>query len=699
MTEETYCLAALVQKCTSVASLKTARQLHALILTSIAAAGSLTPYICNNILWMYARCGAIRQSHLVFDKMPKRNLVSFNALMAAYSRSPEDASLAFKLFPQMELESHRPNGATLTSLLLAASSLKNLTWGSLLHTQIVKRGFVNDVWVQTALVGTYSNCRDLESAGKVFRWTLGKGVVAWNSMIFGNLKHDKPEEALQLFCEMLRIGMVPTEFTYAMVLNLCSRNGDYHFGRLVHGRIITSNASIDRTLKNVLLDLYCNCGDTHTAFWIFNRIENPDLVTWNTIISGCSENEEEEKAMSLFLQLQESSPPKPDEYTYATIISTIGSLTSGMSFHGQVIKRGFERSIFVSSAIVSMLFRNGESQAAEKVFGSVVEKDVVLWTEMITGYSRVSQGENAIKFFQQMLQAGHDIDSFSLSIALSSCADIATLQQGETLHSLAIKTGCEAEISVSGSLIDMYAKSGDLGSAKLVFSQAPSPDLKCWNAMLGGYSHHGNIDQALKLFFELQNHGVEPDQVTFLSLLSACNHSNSVEIGKFLWNYMKESNIMPNCKHYSSMVSLLSRAGFMDETQEMISKSPFADGDPELWRTLLSSCVVMKNLRVGVYAAKQVLRLDPEDSAAHILLSNLYAAEGKWEAVAEMRKRIRESMVVKDPGLSWIEAKKHVQAFSSGFQSEPEVDEALDTLLRLRGNMSAEMDELSVIGS
>lgn len=630
----------------------------------------------------------------MFDKMPQRNLVSFNALMAAYSRSHDHAPLAFNLLSQMELEFLRPNGSTLTSLLLAASCIEDRFWGSLIHTQVVKRGFVNDVRVQTALIGTYSHCLDLESAGKVFRWTIDKDVVAWNSMIFGNLKHDKLHEALRMFNEMLGIGLVPTQFTYAMILNICCRNGDYLFGRLVHGRIITSNPIIDRTLQNVLLDFYCNCGDTHTAFLIFNRIESPDLVAWNTIISGCSQNEEEEKAMKLFLQLLKSSLPKPDDYTYAAVISTIDNLLSGMSFLAQVIKDGFEGSVFVSSVIVSMLFRNGVSQAAERVFVSVAEKDVVLWTEMISGYSRMGEGEKAIKFFGQLHQNAHELDSFSLSLALSSCADLATLKQGEIFHSLAIKTGCESEIYVLGSLIDMYAKNGDLGSAKLIFSQVPCPDLKCWNSMLGGYSHHGKMEQALDLFFELQNHGVKPDQVTFLSLLSACNHSNSVEIGQFLWKYMKESNIIPNSKHYSCMVSLLSGAGFMDEAEEMITKSPFANNDRELWRSLLSSCVAKKNLRVGVNAAKQVLRIDSEDSAAHILLSNLYAATGKWDGVVEMRRRIRETMVGKDPGLSWIEAKTHIQAFSSGVESLKEVDEAVTTLLRLRGNMSAEMDEI-----
>jgi pentatricopeptide repeat protein len=189
-------------------------------------------------------------------------------------------------------------------------------------------------------------------------------------------------------------------------------------------------------------------------------------------------------------------------------------------------------------------------------------------------------------------------------------------------------------------LIDMYVKNGDLHSAQSIFSQVSNPDLKCWNSMLGGYSHHGMAMEALQLFEEIINFGLRPDQVTFLSLLSTCNHSGLVEKGKFLWNYMKENGLSPGPKHYSCMVSLLSRAGLLDEAEEIIVGSPFREEDNlELWRILLSSCVIRGNLRVGVHAAEQVLRFDAEDSATHILLSNLYAAAGRWDGVAEMRRK------------------------------------------------------------
>ncbi|XP_034225253.1 pentatricopeptide repeat-containing protein At3g50420 [Prunus dulcis] len=686
---ETSFLAALIQRCTSITSLKQARQLHALLLTTTAI-GSYSPYPYNNVISMYSRCGSLEDSQKVFDKMPQRNHVSFNALIAAYSRDSRSALLAFELLNKMGSECLRPNASTFTSLLQASYTLEDWLVGSLVHAKVVKFGFSNDLCVQTALLGMYSNCGDLESARKVFGWIVDKDVVAWNSMIFGNLKNDETKEGLHLFDGMLRSGIVPSQFTYSMVLNMCSRLRYFCLGKLIHARVIVSSTLTDLTLQNSLLDMYCNSGDTRVAFSVFSEMHNPDLVSWNTMISGYSQHGDGEQAMNLFAQLKKISLLKPDEYTFAAIISATGTYLAsdyGKSLHGQVTKAGFEKSVFVGTTLVSMYFKNGETDDAQKVFYSILDKDVVLWTEMIMGFSRLADGESAIKFFSEMCQAGHKIDSFSLSGALSACSDLAMLKQGEMIHSQAVKTGYDVEMSVCGSLVDMYSKNGSLQAAYSIFSQVSDPDLKCWNSMLGGYSHHGMAEEALKLFFEIEKHGLRPDEVTFLSVLSACNHSGLVEVGKFLWKCMKENGITPGLKHYSSMVSLLGRARLLDEAEELINSSPFKEDNLELWRTLLSSCVINKNLKVGVHAAEQVLSLDAEDSATLVLLSNLYAAAGKWGSVVEMRRKIKVLTLEKDPGLSWIEDKNNVQVFCSGVQSEQEIGEAQAALHWLQGNM------------
>ncbi|KAK6237573.1 hypothetical protein QUC31_003042 [Theobroma cacao] len=688
---ETCCLASLVKKCTSITSLKIARQLHALLLTTTQTPlDSPSPYLQNNLVSMYSRCNSLSDAKKVFDKTPSRNVVSYNALISAYSRAPNHANLAFSLFSQVGFESLIPNGATFTSLLQAASLVEDRLIGSSIHALVVKCGFLGNVCVQTSLLGMYSNRGDLESANEVFGCINGKDVVAWNSIMFGNLKNEKIKEGLALFFFMVKYGVFPTQYTYSMVLNACGKVGNYGCGKVIHARVVVSNIVVDLPLQNALLDMYCNCGDIEMGLNVFSRIANPDLVSWNSMIAGLAEHGDGMKGMELFVKLKGMSFPKPDEYTFAAVISATSALLAsdyGKPLHGQITRTGLESSVFVGTALVSMYFKNGDSESAQMVFCMILKKDVVLWTEMIMGYSRMADGESAIRLFVEMCQVGHKTDSFVLSGALSACADLAMLKQGEMLHSQAIKAGYDVEMFVCGSLIDMYAKNGSLQAARSIFSLICKPDLKCWNAMLGAYSLHGLIEDALELFEEILKNELRPDQVTFLSLLSACSHGGLVERGKFLWGDMKENGCTAGPKHYSCMVSLLCRAGLLDEAEKIITESPYGQEHLELWRTLLSSCVTYRNLEKGVHAAEQVLIINSRDSGTHILLSNLYAATERWEGVAEMRRKIRDLTLEKDPGLSWFEDKNNIHLFSSGDQLHPRVNDAQAELHRLQGNM------------
>ncbi|VYS59963.1 unnamed protein product [Arabidopsis thaliana] len=682
----------LTRKCVSITVLKRARQLHALVLTAGAGATTESPFANNNLISMYVRCGSLEQARKVFDKMPQRNVVSYNALYSAYSRNPDFASYAFPLITHMAFEYVKPNSSTFTSLVQVCAVLEDVLMGSSLHSQIIKLGYSDNVVVQTSVLGMYSSRGDLESARRIFECVNNGDAVAWNTMIVGSLKNDKIGDGLMFFRNMLMSGVDPTQFTYSIVLNGCSKLGSYSLGKLIHARIIVSDSLVDLPLDNALLDMYCSCGDMREAFYVFGRIHNPNLVSWNSIISGCSENGFGEQAMLMYRRLLRMSTPRPDEYTFSAAISATAEperFVYGKLLHGQVTKLGYEKSVFVGTTLLSMYFKNGEAESAQKVFDVMKERDVVLWTEMIVGHSRLGNSEFAVQFFIDMYREKNRSDGFSMSSVLGACSDMAMLRQGEVFHSLAIRTGLDCVMSVCGALVDMYGKNGKYETAESIFSLVSNPDLKCCNSMLGAYSQHGMVEKALSFFEQILENGFMPDAVTYLSLLAACSHRGSTKEGKFLWNQMKEQSIEAGFKHYSCMVNLISKAGLLDEALELIEQSHPGNNQAELWRTLLSACVNTRNLQMGLYAAEQILKLDPEDTATHILLSNLYAVNGRWEDVAEMRRKIRGLASSKDPGLSWIEVNNNnTQVFSSGDQSNPEiVSQAQDELNRLKSNM------------
>nr|AYM00660.1 pentatricopeptide repeat protein [Salvia miltiorrhiza] len=610
--------------------------------------------------------------------MPRRNVVSYNTLIAAYSRRPHHAHLAFQLLDQLAHESHVPNGSTITSLLQASAAVGDVVLGSSLHAHCAKTGLLDNIRVQTSLLGMYSNCGVVDCAKKVFTAMKDKDCIAWTSIISGYVKNGKILESLELLQNMLEDDVQPNSFTYSLVLNACAKLQDYESGKCVHAQILLSGTCVDLPLHNTMLDMYCSCGDTRSAFDVFLRIGSPDLVSWNSMIGGFAENGDGEKAVEMFVQLRQACSVKPDEYTFAAVIGgTCGfpACNYGRPLHAQTEKAGLMSSAYIGSSLLSMYFSNDDSASTHKIFSSFEHKDAVLWTDMIAGHVRKGESEGALSLFHEMLKEGFSLDSFILSSVLAACADLVTLRQGEMIHSLVLKTGNDAEVCVHSSLVDMYAKNGELSSAAYTFSCLPKCDLMCWNSMLTGYGHHGKAKKAFQVYFKMLKHGLNPDQVTFLSLLAACNHCGLVDESRFFWRNMKERHFRPGPKHYSCIISLLSRAGLWEEAEEMIAESPFADDYMESWRSVLSSCIKNGNLREGIHAAEQILNANAEDSAASVLLTKLYAAAGRWGDVVETRRKMRKSMLEKDPGLSWIEVRNSVRVFSSGEKSQLQLGE------------------------
>ncbi|KAI3930554.1 hypothetical protein MKX01_037000 [Papaver californicum] len=206
---------------------------------------------------MYSKCDSLRDSQLVFDGMSQRNIISFNALITAYSRS--EALSAFRVLSEMRTQGFRPNNSTFTSLLGACYALEDQLVGSKVHCQVFKFGFVEDVRVQTSLLGMYSHCGNLESAAEVFGGMADRDSIAWNSMIFACMTNDKLKEGVQMFGKTVGTGSKPTLFTYSMLLNGCGKLGDHVTGKKFHAQVIVSDLPADVPLDNALLDIYCKC--------------------------------------------------------------------------------------------------------------------------------------------------------------------------------------------------------------------------------------------------------------------------------------------------------------------------------------------------------------------------------------------------------------------------------------------------------
>jgi len=250
---------------------------------------------------------------------------------------------------------------------------------------------------------------------------------------------------------------------------------------------------------------------------------------------------------------------------------------------------------------------------------------------MIFGHVKRGEGHKALELFQKMQQEGVQPDTITYVGVLNACASIMALEEGRHAHEQIIQSGCESDVFVGSSLVDMYAKCGSMEDACRVFNSMRSHDVFSWNALLGGFAMHGQGKEALVHFERMCEEGVHPGDVTFVCLLSACSHAGFVDEGLHFYALMTTVYRIPaKLEHCTCMVDLLGRAGHLQEAENIIQGMP-CKPDAAVWITLLGACRIHGNLEMGERVAKRVLELEPKNAAGYVMLSNLYAATDNLE--------------------------------------------------------------------
>jgi pentatricopeptide repeat protein len=244
---------------------------------------------------------------------------------------------------------------------------------------------------------------------------------------------------------------------------------------------------------------------------------------------------------------------------------------------------------------------------------------------------------------------------YTLSLILSICASISSLQHGKQVHGYILRFGLFSETSLGNALLTTYAKCGVLHWSLRVFNAMVERDTVSWNSLISAYAQHGQGEDAVNCFEVMQDSsGVEPDQATFTAVLSACSHAGLVDDGTRIFNSMvKNYCLIPGVDHFSCIVDLLGRGGYLDEAERII-KSKHVETHPNIWWTLFSACAAHGNIRLARIIAGFLLETERNDPSIYVLLSNIYAAVGQWEESAEVRELIKRTGVMKQPGCSWI---------------------------------------------
>ncbi|KAL4185400.1 hypothetical protein AMTRI_Chr10g230490 [Amborella trichopoda] len=602
-----------------------------------------------------------------------------------------------------------PDGFTFPFAFKACASVRDIGLTRLVHGQAAVLSLSRDGLVGTALVSAYARCCAPEDATKVFDEMCRRDGVAWTALVSAYSMNGWADEAFEAFGKMMGLGCVVDSVTLSSLLLACTR--DLWRACRVHAFVAKAGFECYASVCNSLIDAYAKCGAYDEAMRVFrSQSFTKDVVSWNTVIAGLALNKQSDKALAVYEEMT-GEGVKPNRITLLSLLPACGEF--GCSKTAKIVHESFandawfdvEADVVVATALIHMHAKCGNVELARDLFEKLErsKRNVVSWRAMIAGYEHGFMPEESLKLFDRMVEEGDSKpNSVTIVSALSACAQLGVLQRGRMIHGYAEANGLDLDPTVASALIDMYGKCGDMGMAREIFSKMAigKRTIVSWTSMMGIEGLHGHGMQAVELFNAMIGHGVRPNEVTFVCVLSACSHSGLVDDG---WNcfdsMIKDHGIEPNARHYSCMVDLLGRAGRLEEAHKLIM-SMAIEPDACVWGALLGACRLHGEIGLGELAQAKLFSLNTDGIGHQVLLATMYASAGKWDDVIRTRVQLKHKGAKKIAGLSFIEIGSKLHAFIVEDRSHPDSDRIyreLEALDRKVTNLGYIPDTSSVV--
>ncbi|XP_029130749.1 pentatricopeptide repeat-containing protein At2g22070 isoform X2 [Cajanus cajan] len=514
-----------------------------------------------------------------------------------------------------------------------------------------------------------------------------RNMVSWTAMITGFAHNLRFQEALCSFCQMRTEGEIATQFALSSVLQACASLGAIQFGTQVHCLVVKCGFSCELFVGSNLTDMYSKCGEVPDACKLFEEMPCKDEVLWTSMIDGYVKNGHFKKALTTYKKMV-TDDVFIDQHVLCSTLSACSALKAfsfGKSLHSTIVKFGFECETFIGNALTDMYSKSGDMVSASNVFQiNPGCRNIVSLTAIIDGYVEMDQIEKALSTFVDLRRRGIEPNEFTFTSLIKACANQAKLEHGSQLHGQVVKFNFDKDPFVSSTLVDMYGKCGLFNNSIQLFDEIENPNDIAWNTLVGVFAQHGLGRKAVQTFNGMIHRGLKPNAVTFVNLLKGCSHSGMVEDGlNYFYTMEKIYGVVPKEEHYSCVIDLLGRAGKFKEAEDFINNMPF---EPNAfgWCSFLGACKIHGDKERAKIAANKLMRLEPENSGAHVLLSNIYAKEKQWEDVRSLRKMIKDGNINKLPGYSWVDIRNKTHVFGVEDWSHPqkkEIYEKLDSLL------------------
>ncbi|CDO99505.1 unnamed protein product [Coffea canephora] len=467
----------------------------------------------------------------------------------------------------------KSNEFALPSVLKACSISKDFVLGIQVHGIVVVSGFESHVYVANTLAVMYSKCGEFVDSRRLFDEIPERNVVSWNALFSSFTQINRFGEAVGLFQEMIAGGTMPDEFSLSTLLNACTGLGDIGQGQKIHGYLIKLNFDYDPFSLNALVDMYAKLGSLEDASAVFQEINHPDIVTWNSIIAGYALHEHHDQALQLFQQMT-SSGIRPNVFTLSSALKACTGLRLqelGRQLHSLLLKMNSMDS-FVSVGLIDMYSKCGLAEHARIVYDSMPEKDLIAVNAMISGYTQNGSHMEGLMLFVETSRKGMGFNQSTLVAILSCTASMQAISACKQFHALSVKSGLQSDAFVTNSLIDSYGKCSQTDDAARVFEEYSTIDLPSFTSIITAYAQCGQGEEALKLYQKLQGANAKPDSFVCASLLNACANLSAYEQGKQVHVHVLKYGFVSDIFAGNSLVNMYAKCGSLKDADRAFSE-------------------------------------------------------------------------------------------------------------------------------
>jgi len=683
---DAYTFPSVINACAGLCDSQMGKQIHEHVL-EMGFGSDL--YIANALVDMYSRFGDLVKARNVFEEMTHRDIVSWNSLISGYSSNGYWEE-ALEIYYRSRMVGMLPDAFTVSSVLPACGSAIVVEEGQIIHGLVEKIGIHADAIVSNGLLSMYFKFNRLSDARKVFDEMVVRDSVSWNTVICGYSQSGLFGESIELFMEMLN-KFIPDLLTITSTLRSCVHLRDMEFGKYIHEFMIRNGFEFDITVSNILIDMYAKCGNLVASREVFDKMKCRDSVSWNSLINGYIINGFYDEGLKLFKMTKMEM--KSDHVSCLTLLAVstlLADMDLGKMIHCDIAKFGFDSYLVVTNALVDMYAKCGKLEDSVKVFENMKARDIVTWNTIIAACVRSENCSLGLRMTNRMRTEGVSPDVATMLGILPMCSFLAAKRQGKEIHGCVLKFGFQTDVPIGNALIEMYSKCGRLEDSVQLFKCMKMKDVVTWTALISAYGMYGEGRKAFRAFLEMEATGVYPDHVAFVAIIFACSHSGLVDEGLACFDRMKKDyDIEPRIEHYACVVDLLSRSGHFAKAEEFILSMPLKP-DASIWGSLLSASQAHGDIKFVERVSEQIMKLSSVDPGYYVLISNVYAALGKWDQVRMIRKSIKARGLKKEPGCSWMEIRNTVYVFGTGDKCFEQFEEVYKLLGILSGLLAKE---------